>query len=140
MLALIDEVDEPARKIGAVNTVVVDGEKLLGFNTDGPGIMRAIRAEFGVDLRDLRVLLLGAGGGAGRAIAMQCALENCERLVLVNRTLEKAQALAGELAPHFKGPRLIGPVARLEAVPWENDALMRQIENVDVIINATPVG
>ena len=139
-LALMDEVDDHARRIGVVNTVVVSGEKLIGFNTDGPGLVRAIRAEFGVDVRDLRVLILGAGGGAGRAIAMQCALENCERLVLVNRTLEKAQALASELAQQFKGPRLIGPVARLEAVPWENDALTRQIENVDLIINATPVG
>jgi shikimate dehydrogenase len=68
-LPLLDAVDDHARKIGVVNTVVVEGERLLGFNTDGPGLLRAIRAEFGVDLRDLRVMVLGAGGGAGRAIA-----------------------------------------------------------------------
>ncbi len=137
---LMDEVDGQARKMGAVNTVTIEDGKLIGFNTDGPGFVRAIRAEFGVDVRDLRVLLLGAGGGAGRAIAVQCALEGCERLVLVNRTFEKARALALELQPHFAGPRLIGPVARLEAVPWADDALRAQLQHTDLVINATSIG
>jgi shikimate dehydrogenase len=139
-LAMMDEVDETARKCGAINTVLVEGEKLIGFNTDGPGFLHAIRSEFSVDLRDLRVLLLGAGGGAGRAIAVQCALENCERLVLVNRTLEKAQTLAKELAPYFAGSRVLGPVARLQAIPWDEALLRFQLANTDLVINATPVG
>lgn len=139
MLALMDEVDEHARKIGAVNTAVVDGGKLRGFNTDGPGIVRAVRADFSVDLRDLRVMILGAGG-AGRAIAVQCALENCERLALVNRTYEKAKSLADELQPCFRGTRLIGPVARLEAVPWEQTQLKFQLQHTDLVINATSMG
>ena len=139
-LALVDAVDENARKIGVVNTVVVEGERLIGFNTDGPGLLRAVRAEFGVDLRDLRVMVLGAGGGAGRAIAAQCAIENCERLVLVNRTFEKARQLAGELEPFFKGPRVFGPVRRLEAVPWEESKLAVQLANTDLVINATSCG
>lgn len=139
-LALMDEADEGARKSGAINTVLVEGEKLLGSNTDGPGFLHAIRSEFSVDLRDLRVLLLGAGGGAGRAIAVQCALENCERLVLVNRTFEKAQELAKELAPYFAGSRVLGPVARLQAVPWDETALRFQLANTDLVVNATPVG
>ena len=138
-LPLMDEVDEHARKIGAVNTVVVEGGRLLGFNTDGPGFLRAIRAEFSVDVRDLRVLVLGAGG-AGRAIAMQCALEGCERLALVNRTLSKAQALAKELDPHLRSAKLLGPVARLEAVPWDESALKFQLQHTDLVINATSVG
>jgi shikimate dehydrogenase len=139
-LALVDEVDDHARKLGAVNTVVVEGEKLTGYNTDGPGIVRAVRAEFGVDLRDMRVLILGAGGGAGRAIAVQCAIEGCERLALVNRTFDKAQALAAELLPYFSGPRVSAPVARLEAVPWEIPALRFQLQNIDLVINASSLG
>jgi len=139
-MELMDEVDEHARKIGVVNTVVVDNGRLIGFNTDGPGIVRAVRAEFGVDIRDLRVMLLGAGGGAGRAIAAQCALENCNRLVLVNRTFEKARQLVGELESFFKGPRVLGPAARLEAVPWDEKALAAQLANTDLIINATSCG
>jgi shikimate dehydrogenase len=139
-LSLMDEADEAARKSGAINTVLVEGGKLVGSNTDGPGFLHAIRSEFSVDLRDLRVLLLGAGGGAGRAIALQCALENCERLVLVNRTLQKAQDLASELAPYFAGSRVLGPVARLQAVPWDETSLRFQLANTDLVINATPVG
>jgi shikimate dehydrogenase len=139
-LSLMDEADEAARKSGAINTVLVEGEKLVGFNTDGTGFLHAIRSEFSVDLRDLRVLLLGAGGGAGRAIAVQCALENCERLVLVNRTLEKAQELASELAPYFAGSRVLGPVARLQAIPWDETSLRFQLANTDLVVNATSVG
>ena len=139
-LANVDEAEDYARKSGAVNTVVVEGEKLVGFNTDGPGLLRALREEFYVDLRDLRVMLLGAGGGAGRSIAMQCALESCERLVLVNRTFEKAQILAQELSSYFRSDRLVGPAERLEAIPHEERALREQLAKTDLVINATSIG
>ena len=139
-LSLVHRADDHARRIGVVNTVAVEGDELVGFNTDGPGLVRAIRAEFGVDLRDLRVMVLGAGGGAGRAIAMQCGIEGCERLVLVNRTPEKARELAAELEPMFREPRVSGPVARLQAVPWNDAALRFQLEHTDLVINCTSVG
>jgi shikimate dehydrogenase len=139
-LILMDELHPDASQAGAVNTVLVQDEKLIGFNTDGPGFVRAIRSEFSVDLRDLRVMLLGAGGGTGRAIAMQCALQHCERLVLVNRSLEKAKQMIDELAGFFAGPRVLGPVARLEAVPWEERALRFQLGHTDLVVNATPLG
>jgi shikimate dehydrogenase len=138
--AVVDELDEFARRVGAINTVVVDGQRLIGSNTDGPGFSRAIRQEFWVDLRDLRVLVLGAGGGAGRSIAMQCAMEGSERLALVNRTDEKAQELANELRPFFTEARVTGPVPRLEVVPWEEQALRFAIANTDLLVNATSVG
>jgi shikimate dehydrogenase len=136
----IDEADEHASRTGAVNTIRLRDKKLIGSNTDGEGFMRAIRTEFSVDVRDLRVMVSGAGGGTGHAIAWQCALENCERLVLVNRTLEKSMALVDRLRPFFAGPRVLGPVARLEAVPWEEPALRAQLQDVDLIVNATPLG
>jgi len=139
-LPLMTRVDEHAQRIGVVNTVVVEGDQLLGFNTDGPGLVRAVRAEFGVDLRDLRVLVLGAGGGAGRAIAMQCGLEKCERLTLVNRSPGKARELAAELAPFFRGPRVSGPGERLVALPWEEAALRTALETTDLVIHCTSVG
>src|SRR5947207_11750896 len=138
--AQIDETDETATRAGAVNTIRIRDKKLIGSNTDGEGFLRAIRSEFSVDVRDLRVMIIGAGGGTGHAIAWQCALENCERLVLVNRTLEKAIALVDRLRPFFAGPRVLGPVARLEAVPWDEAALRAQLAHVDLIVNATPLG
>jgi len=139
-LAFVDEVEEQATKIGAINTVVFREAKSLGWNTDGPGFARAIREEFSVDLRDLRVLLFGAGGGAGRAIACQCALESCERLVLVDRTFEKTQKLVHQLGGYFSGPRVLGPEARLAAIRWEDSELRTQLGRIDLVVNATTVG
>jgi shikimate dehydrogenase len=138
--AQADEGDESATRAGAVNTIRVCDKKLIGSNTDGEGFLRALRSEFSVDLRDLRVLIIGAGGGTGRAIAWQCALENCERLVLVNRTLEKANALAKALRPFFTEPRVLGPAARLEAIAWEESVMRTQLADTDLIVNATPLG
>ncbi len=138
--AQIDKADESARRTGAVNTIRVRDKKLIGSNTDGEGFLRAIRSEFSVDLRDLRVMIIGAGGGTGRAIAWQCALENCERLVLVNRTLQKANSLADHLRPFFMEPRVLGPMARLEVIAWEESAIRMQLADTDLIVNATPLG
>jgi len=138
--AQMDEPDEFASRTGAVNTIRVGDDKLFGSNTDGEGFLHAIRSEFSVDLRDLRVMLIGAGGGTGHAIAWQCVLENCERLVLVNRTLEKANVLVERLRPFFTEPRVLGPAARLEAIAWEESAMRTQLADVDLIVNATPLG
>ena len=138
-LAIVNETDDAAREIGAINTIKIEEGKLRGFNTDGKGFSRAIREEFAVDLRDLRILVLGAGGAA-RAIARQCAKENCERLVIANRDPEKAAALVDQLRPFFAGPRVLGPVARLQSVPLDDAALRFQIANTDLVVNATPLG
>jgi shikimate dehydrogenase len=139
-LIQIDEADEFATRCGAANTIHIRNRKLIGSNTDGEGFLRAIRAEFLMDLRDLRVMLLGAGGGTGRAIAWQCALQNCERLVLINRTPAKAKTLIERLQPFFAGPRVLGPVARFEAVGWNETAIRAQLADIDLIVNATPLG
>ena len=136
---LMDEIDDNVRRIGATNTVKIDNAKLRGYNTDGKGFARAVRQEFAVDLRDLRVMILGAGGAA-RAIALQCARENCERLVIANRTFATGQKLAEELREYFAGPRVLGPVPRLQAIPWEEAAIRFQIAHLDLIVNATPLG
>ncbi len=138
--AAMDDLTEVARLSRSVNSVLVDGDQLIGHNSDAPGLEQAIREEFSVDLGDLRVLVLGAGGGAGRAACVQAAMSRSERLVLANRTLEKAKALKSELEPFFAGDRLLGPVDRLVAIPQDLEALEREMEWTDLIINATPVG
>jgi shikimate dehydrogenase len=139
-LTQVDLADESARRCGAVNTLRLHENKLIGSNTDGEGFSRAVRSEFSIDLRDLRVMILGAGGGTGHAIAWQCALENCERLVLVNRTLAKTSALVDRLRSFFAEPRVLGPVARLEGVGWDEAAVRAQLSDIDLIVNATPLG
>jgi shikimate dehydrogenase len=138
-LQFVEEMDETARKIGAINTIKIENGKLRGFNTDGRGFARAIREEFSVDLRDLRILVLGAGGAA-RAIALQCAKEHCERLVIANRDVAKAQALCEQLREFFASPRVLGPVSRLQAIALDEAVLRFQVANVDLVVNATPLG
>src|SRR5206468_11095773 len=60
--------------------------------------------------------------------------------IFVNRTFDKAQALARELAVYFSGPRVLGPEARLEAMRWEDPRLRTQLGRTDLVINATTLG
>lgn len=139
--AAMDDVTEVARRIGAVNTVVFEGGEKIGHNTDAPGLKKAIREEFSMDLTDLRIMVIGAGGGAGKAASVQCAMDHCDRLVLVNRTVEKAEALAAELEELLTDPdRLEGPADRLKAIAWEAKEMERELDQIDLIINATSIG
>lgn len=130
--------DPHAKSLGVVNTLRVEGLDLVGYNTDGPGLERAVASELGAQLGSLRVLVLGAGGGAGRAISLQCLLSGCPSVMLVNRTLEKSEQLCAELRsraiPRTDGPPLLGVVA------WENDALGDALRQCDLVINCTSVG
>jgi shikimate dehydrogenase len=135
------EVDAAARSMGAVNTIVFDSEgNRTGFNTDGPGLVRAIREEFGIDIGDLKVVIVGAGGGAGRAIATQCVLENCPQIILANRTLEKVETMKQDLLRMDHRETLEGPRDRIEAIALDDPELEEAIAASELIINATSVG
>ncbi len=135
------QVDPAASSMGAVNTIVFNAEgQRTGFNTDGPGFVRAIREEFGMDLGDLRVIIIGAGGGAGRAIATQCALEGCPQLILANRTLEKLTPMREELTRLAQSEKLEGPRDRIEIHSLDDPILEEAIGASELIINTTSVG
>lgn len=125
----LDENDSAAKFVGAVNTVLNADGKLVGFNTDGIGALRALK-ENGVKTRGKRFLLLGAGG-AGRAIAFQLAQE-ADELVILNRDVSKARLLADTLRKRFN-KKVVGD--RLS-----RDVLKNWIEDAGVLINATSVG
>ncbi|MBS7637142.1 shikimate dehydrogenase [Candidatus Bathyarchaeota archaeon] len=129
IIKYLDGVDTVAEFVGAVNTVLNANGKLLGFNTDGIGALRALE-ENGVKTKGKRVLLLGAGG-AGRAIAFQLAQE-ADELIILNRDANKARVLAGALRKRFN-KRVVGN----DLTP---NVLKNWIEDVDVLINATSVG
>lgn len=96
-LAACDELDEHARDLGAVNTVRFDADATRGSNTDGYGFETAIAEAFELKLPGQRVTIVGAGGGAGGAIAAQCARAGVGRLILVNRTVAKIEPLVKRL-------------------------------------------
>jgi len=136
-LDAVDEVAPLARTLGAVNTVHIHEGKLTGYNTDGPGFLRSVKEAFGAEVKDLRVMILGAGGGAGRAVAVQSALEQCRSLVLVNRTLSKTEQLGQELTAMAGTQPLCQDI---RTVAWEDAALARVLPEVDLIVNGTSLG
>ncbi|WP_135546535.1 shikimate dehydrogenase [Paenibacillus cymbidii] len=127
VMPFLDEIDEDARAIGAVNTIANRDGKLVGYNTDGIGYVRSLKEETGVALRGKRVLLLGAGGAA-RAIAYALAKEGVATIWFANRTREKARALAASIQA-YTHTNVIG-----------FDALDHVVGQVDLVVNNTPVG
>ncbi len=118
ILSLLDELDDVAAKIGAVNTVAWRDGKLVGYNTDWQGALSALEQK--TVLQGKRVVLLGAGGAA-RAIAFGLKQKEC-RVFIFNRSLAKAADLAAELG------FVHGSLASVETL------------DADILINATSVG
>jgi len=131
-LSLVEAISPEARLMQAINTVAVRDGKLHGFNTDGPGFAAAIHEEFGVELGSLRVLILGGGGGAGRAITVQCAIAGCPLVFVANRTVEKAELLSEDIEQSLG--KVITPISLAP------EALKNALACVDLIVNATPLG
>ena len=127
------EVHPDAKALGAVNTIRFDEDAVRGFNTDGPGFALAIQNDFQVALGSQNVAVIGAGGGAGQAIATQCCLVGVRKLVLVNRTLDKISLLAARLHPLF-------PDTNIVVVSLDDPALAAHCNNSDLIVNTSSVG
>jgi len=124
--ALCRSTSERARRAGAVNTLARDGDGWRGDNTDGIGLVRDLTDRHGLDLRARRTLLIGAGGAA-RGIAPALLDAGIAELVIVNRTPERADALADALGePGRVHPRYLGDVAALG--------------EFELIVNATSAG
>jgi shikimate dehydrogenase len=125
----LDKIDPTAKFINAVNTVLNDDGKLIGFNTDGVGALKALKGN-GVDPRNKKLLLLGTGGAAN-AIAFQAAQE-VKELVILNRTPEKASRLAEALSRKFHKQTTGNSLSA--------DHLKKELKDADILINATSVG
>ncbi|MBC7765972.1 MAG: shikimate dehydrogenase [Hyphomonadaceae bacterium] len=128
MLACMDEVSEEAQATGAVNTVKITDGKLIGHSTDGMGFMRAL-ARKGVSVKGKSILLYGAGG-ASQSLAVRLASEGVARIVLLNRTLEKAQAIKA-VVDHIQ-PNLV----QVDNIAQVDNYL----SETDVFIHTTPIG
>ncbi len=132
-LELVDEITDHARLLGAINTVLIRNGKFFGYNTDGPGFIAALKEEWNFSLRNRSLLILGASGGAGRALAIQSALEGCHQLFLSSRTPEILQ-------PQVKQLFSIKPDLLIETIGIDETSLSRATSQVDLIVNATPIG
>lgn len=118
--AAVDGLADEARRLGAANAVVRDGDRLIGHSTDGQGFLDALRHDAGFDPGGRRCVVIGAGG-AGRAAILALARAGASEVVVVNRSPERA-AQAAALA----GGVRVGTIA---------DAA-----DGDLVVNATPIG
>ncbi|MBD5476781.1 MAG: shikimate dehydrogenase [Lachnospiraceae bacterium] len=108
VIETLKEIDELARNIGAVNTLVRTEGGYKGYNTDMEGLYRAMTSE-GIRIEGEQIVLLGAGGAA-RAVAYLCAVKGAERVYMLNRTFDKAQTVAEEVN-RAMGRKAILPMA-----------------------------
>lgn len=129
VMAYLDEIEEDARIIGAVNTVYCKDGKLIGANTDGKGFLKGVKTDAGVDPKGKKVVMLGAGGAA-RAIGTELLLAGVESLTVVNRTVERGQTMVDHLKSQTNG--------NITFVQWDGTYTVGN--DVDMLVNATSIG
>ncbi|WP_338588025.1 shikimate dehydrogenase [Paenibacillus sp. Y5S-9] len=129
VMQYLDVIDESARLIGAVNTIVNEGGTLTGYNTDGIGYVRSLKEEAVPELAGKRIAVLGAGGAA-RGVIYALALEKPERIHILNRTADRAIALASDLRGHGLG--------EISGSGMEDVATV--LATADIVINTTAAG
>lgn len=127
VMEYLDEISDEAEAIGAVNTIVNQNGKLIGYNTDGEGYVRSLIEETNSDLTEKNIMILGAGGAA-RAISFTLSKHNVKSIVIVNRNLEKANLLKDKLINN----------SRVNIIHTDN--IRKHINSSDIIINTTSVG
>ncbi len=127
IVALVDEVTPKAHVIGAVNCIVVNGDRLIGHNTDGDGFITALRERAGFDPAGKRALLIGAGGAA-KALAHALVSVGISSLTIANRTRARAKVLASQLG------------SNVEVVSLDPKDLASPASQADLIVNSTPLG
>jgi len=130
VLPLLDDVDGVARRIGAVNTIVNRGGKLIGYNTDVSGFMRALEEDGGFVPKGKRAVIIGAGGAA-RAVGFALLDAGVRSLVVLNRTQAKGEALAWDLKVADK---------EVFALSWKNGKTLKALAESDLLVNCTSVG
>ncbi len=122
----LDELDEHAGKIKAVNTIFFKNGKTIGFNTDFYGFKRAIE-EF---KEKINVPLILGGGGAGRAVLYAISQLKCKKIFLMDRNPLRREKLIKD----FKF------ITDLELIEWSESSFFRILEEIDFVVNCTPVG
>ena len=128
VMKYLDEITQDAAAIGAVNTICVKGNGLVGDNTDGQGFVRSLVEDEGVTIASKNVVILGSGGSA-RAIGYALLKEGASRLIFCNRTVSRAE----EMARSFQSQGVF--VAGMGVIDGADE-----ITRADILINTTSAG
>jgi shikimate dehydrogenase len=127
VMQYLDVLDESAVAVGAVNTIVNDNGVLTGYNTDGIGYVRSLKAEAISDLSGVKIMVIGAGGAA-RGIVAALLQEKPSSIIIANRSVDKAEDLASQC--RSKG----------NVIGISMNEVAEMLSGVDVLINTTSVG
>jgi shikimate dehydrogenase len=136
VLDLLDEINEQAKLIGAVNTIVNRNGRLTGFNTDAHGFIEALRKEGQFNPRGKQAILIGAGGVA-RAAGFALVQEGIASLMIANRTDKRAEELQKALVKYIHHKDLHTKVITL---PWSLLKNNETMKNCHLIVNCTSMG
>ena len=132
VIKYLDRISKNAKLIGAVNTIVVKGNRLLGDNTDGRGFVKAFRPNTGRTPKGKKIFMFGAGGAA-KAVGFEMAFEGADALVVCDILGSKAKNFASRINRYTK--------CKTKAISLRNKkAIAREVSAADVLINATPCG
>lgn len=129
VIRLISSIDEVAKKMEAVNSLIYESTGYRGFNTDGYGLEAAIKQTLGFSIKGKKVILLGAGGAA-KAAAIQCLLAECAELWIGNRTLERLDDLL----------KTLGILGRGKVFGFNLELIPENLPRNGLLINATALG
>ena len=132
IVALVDDLSEESKLVGAVNTLSFNGNRIRGDNTDVYGIAATLRP-YGGEIRDRLVLLVGAGGSARAIVYALIDQYSPAEIVFANRSPERAAELMRDFGPRAKG-------TSLRSITMEGHDIDSVISRACLIVNATPVG
>ncbi|MFW2331338.1 MAG: shikimate dehydrogenase [Nitrospinota bacterium] len=132
VIPLLDEISDEAKLIGAVNIIVNDNRRLIGFNSDARGFAKSIAVNSDFTIQGKKGMIYGAGGAA-KAVAIALATEKIGSITIVNRDLEKGVHLANNITEHF--PTRVNVISLND-----KKSLTSTIESSDIIINCSSVG
>jgi len=132
VIEFLDELEESARRIGAVNTIVNNKGFLTGYNTDVIGFKKSLQEDGKFVIKEKKAVILGAGGAA-RAVVYALLEEEIEEICIFNRTLEKAKKIKQDLSSFF-------PKSHISVFPLEKEDLKNKIEKSHLLVNTTSIG
>ena len=131
VIPFLDHLDESAELAGAVNVVRNDGGSLTGYNTDGAGLLKSLAEDLNFVPGTGRIVVIGAGGAARGAVAALCRA-GASRLVVVNRSQDKALDLINSIRPHFRNIDISAVGTAEELAPYLADCTL--------VLNTTSLG
>ena len=131
ILPLLDELDESAARAEAVNTVRNDGGKLLGFNTDGDGLVKSLQTDLDCSVSGKSVVIAGAGGAARGAVPALCRA-GAKKIAVANRSAGPARNLVDLMRKHYSSTELLATDGY--------DAFPDLLADADILINTTSLG